>query len=105
MNYYDSMQRFAPTTIYDNGAMTNSEAWINGGKSVLEGAVTGLQVGGPWGALIGAIGGTAKGITDYTVNRSNAEDAMYANNLKGSIANSQNDIKFADSIANRDRLM
>ena len=85
--------------------MTGSEAWLNGGKSVLEGAMTGLQVGGPWGALIGAAAGAAKGVADYTVNKNNAEIAMKTNNLKGSIANNQVDTLYADDINSRDQLM
>lgn len=77
---------------------------MNLGKDALSGAMTGLSVGGPWGALIGGVVGLGKAGIQWAVNNANANEQMALNNRKADIANQQNGIKFNDSVTNSQRL-
>jgi len=59
----------------EDGALQHSTGEIAAGsaKSALTGATTGLQIAGPWGALVGGVIGAGSGIIGGLVGRSNAK--------------------------------
>lgn len=100
---FEATDRFVPTTIEQNGGMSSQEGVLNGLTSIGEGAYVGSKFG-PVGTVVGAGLGLAKGIGDWFLNRSAAEDAMNYNNLKGSITDKQNNNRFNLTVDSTGRL-
>lgn len=77
------------TTATDVGGHSFGQSAMNVGKDIFSGATTGLNIGGPWGAVIGAAAGLAKGTVQEIINHNKAEEAARTANLISSIANDQ----------------
>jgi hypothetical protein len=70
---------------FQNTAASTKESQGQIVSSTLKGAALGLQIGGPWGAAIGAVGGAALGFIDMKGDqkkRSTAEDKQYREALE-----------------------
>ena len=68
----------------DLRGMTNAQKWGTMGEGVMSGATAGLQVAGPWGAVVGgAIGAIGAGIGIDAGNRKATMEAMRLNQQAG----------------------
>lgn len=61
---------------------SESESWGKTGQLALSGASTGMQIGGPWGAAIGAVVGGAAGIINMEGDRKKRHIATREKNKK-----------------------
>ena len=82
------------TTYEDIGGI--SDLGIAGGtlSAGAQGAMTGLQIGGPWGALIGGVIGTGAGLAGGLIGRSKAKAQVDAINMANKYQQEQNDLYF-----------
>lgn len=101
---YTRLSQIQPDTSYDSIRGGSTMERIGGvGKNIASGAMTGLQVGGPWGALAGAVVGLGAGIGGWITGNQNAKaesallNAEYNNNQQ--IAQN-NILKSTDKMAN-----
>lgn len=71
---YTRLSQVQPDTSYDSIRGGSTMERIGGvGKNIASGAMTGLQVGGPWGALAGAVVGLGAGIGGWITGNQNAK--------------------------------
>lgn len=71
---YTRLSQMQPDTSYDSIRGGSTVERIGGvGKNIASGAMTGYQVGGPWGALAGAVVGLGAGIGGWITGNQNAK--------------------------------
>ena len=92
-NNYDQLANdyaqtnFNPSFSYqDIRGMTTGEQIGSVGTSTLSGAATGLQIGGPWGALIGGVVGLGTGLGGVIAGNNAARIKQESLNLQASLA-------------------
>ena len=105
---YNSLEQLWNSTSFANTKYTAEEirgmnGWQKAG-SVLsaagQGALTGLQAGGPWGALAGAVVGTGAGIAGVLTGDAKARRESSRLNTEGMVANNNFINKFENNTKN-----
>ena len=92
-NNYDQLANdyaqtnFSPNFNYqDIRGMTTGQQVGSVATSTLSGAATGLQIGGPWGALIGGVAGLGTGLAGVASGNASAHIKQDSLNLQASLA-------------------
>lgn len=84
----------------DVRGVTGGQMALNTGKSVLSGVTTGLQIGGPWGALAGGIIGLGSGLAGIFTGNARADRRAHELNVAANEANSSYLANFSNAISN-----
>ena len=101
-NNYDQLANDYAQTNFNNNfnyqdirGMTKGQQVGSVATSTLSGAATGLQIGGPWGALIGGVAGLGTGLAGVASGNASAHIKQDSLNLQASLASDAAQQNFA----------